>query len=344
MTRFKTLFLLPWLAATPALPAEPGYLDDRSNAASLIQSFYNAVNRQEYARAWDYFGEAKPAPSFEAFVKGFATTDRVELATGAVSAEGAAGSRYYTVPVAILAIGKNGGEAVFAGCYTARIAEPTIQEPPFVSLHIEKAQMAAAAQPYRDALPASCGEAPPAEPGDLALQEATRLFLATHAQDCPAAVAAEIPASDSYEVALPPRDGAPEGATEQARLIRFACDSTASNQTHAYYLWSKAAGATAIGFATPELDIHYEGNDSSKTLEGVDVIGFNTETLLANSAFDPNIQSIVSAEKWRSAGDASSSGTWLFRRGAFSLVHFEVDASYDGQVNPQVVLDYNSAP
>jgi hypothetical protein len=43
-------------------------------------------------------------------------------------------------------------------------------------------------------------------------------------------------------------------------------------------------------------------------------------------------------------GDASSTGTWLFRDGRFSLVQYEVDASYDGQINPETGLDYNTAP
>ena len=37
-------------------------------------------------------------------------------------------------------------------------------------------------------------------------------------------------------------------------------------------------------------------------------------------------------------------GTWLFRDGAFSLVQYDVDASYDGEINPETVLDYNTAP
>lgn len=341
----RTMLFLPCLAASgSAIAAEPGYLDDRSDAASLVRSFYNAINRQEYSRAWDYFGEAKPATNYEAFVKGFATTERVDVATGAVSVEGAAGSQFYTVPVAIVAFGKNGGEAVFAGCYTTRIADPRIQEPPFVALHIDTARMAAAQQPYQERLPASCGDGPPAEPGDVALQEAGRLFAAAHGQDCPAAKAEDAPVPESYELALPTEgnaDGVPGGPV---RLMRFTCDTAASNQTHAYYLSTPGAGVSAVSFATPELDIHYAGNDSTGKLEGVDIIGFTTEATLSNSTFDETTQSIVSAAKWRGAGDASSSGTWLFRKGAFSLVHFEVDASYDGDVNPQTVLDYNSAP
>ena len=42
--------------------------------------------------------------------------------------------------------------------------------------------------------------------------------------------------------------------------------------------------------------------------------------------------------------DASSTGTYLFRGGAFVLVQYDVDASYDGKANPETVLDYNTAP
>jgi hypothetical protein len=343
----RTIILLPCLAACgSALAAEPAYLDDRSDAASLVKSFYNAINRQEYSRAWDYFGETKPAANFDAFVKGFATTERVDVLTGAVSSEGAAGSQFYTVPVAIVAFGKSGGQAVFAGCYTTRLSDPRIQEPPFVSLHIETARMAAAQQPYQERLPANCGDGPPAQPADLALQEAAKLFAAAHGEDCPAAKAADAPAPESYELALPTNSDADAAGNlgASARLMRFVCDTTASNLTHAYYLSTPGSGVSAVTFATPELDIHNAGNDSAGKLEGVDIIGFTTEATLANSIFDETTQSIVSAAKWRGAGDASSSGTWLFRKGAFSLVHFEVDASYDGDVNPQTVLDYNSAP
>ncbi|TIS77743.1 MAG: DUF1176 domain-containing protein, partial [Mesorhizobium sp.] len=41
---------------------------------------------------------------------------------------------------------------------------------------------------------------------------------------------------------------------------------------------------------------------------------------------------------------ASSTGTYLFRHGNFSLVQYDVDASYDGEINPETVLDYNTPP
>ncbi|TJW71981.1 MAG: DUF1176 domain-containing protein, partial [Mesorhizobium sp.] len=57
------------LAVQPVLAAEAPYVDDRSDAEAVIRSFYSAINRQEFARAWDYFGDTRPAKDFDAFVK-----------------------------------------------------------------------------------------------------------------------------------------------------------------------------------------------------------------------------------------------------------------------------------
>ncbi|MGO4843166.1 DUF1176 domain-containing protein, partial [Rhizobiaceae sp. 2RAB30] len=53
---------------------------------------------------------------------------------------------------------------------------------------------------------------------------------------------------------------------------------------------------------------------------------------------------LMSHAKWRGVGDASSTGTYIFREGTFTLVKYDVDASYDGEINPETVLDFNSGP
>ena len=143
---FSALAALLLLAA-PAL-AEPAYLDDRSDPAALIRSYYNAVARHEYARAWSYFGEAKPVADYPSFTAGYADTESVELSLGPVTTDGAAGSIYASVPVAIAATGP-AGTSVFAGCYTTRQIQPVIQEPPFRPLQIERARLAKADGPAR---------------------------------------------------------------------------------------------------------------------------------------------------------------------------------------------------
>ncbi|TIS03830.1 MAG: DUF1176 domain-containing protein, partial [Mesorhizobium sp.] len=121
-----------------ALAAEAPYIDDRSSAEAVVRSLYSAINRHEFARAWGYFGDTKPAKDFDAFIKGYDSTDTVEVKTGAVSDEGAAGSIYYSVPVAIQATDKKGEAKIFAGCYTLRQVNAQIQEPPFQPIFIDK--------------------------------------------------------------------------------------------------------------------------------------------------------------------------------------------------------------
>ena len=148
--------LLLALAATAAAAETPSYRDDRSDPAALVGSYYNAVSRQEYARAWSYFGDAKPVADYAAFVAGYADTGAVELLTGAVVSEGAAGSIFSSVPVALAATGADGAVRVFAGCYFTREIQPAIQEPPFRPLFIERARLRPAEGPLDAAVPAGC--------------------------------------------------------------------------------------------------------------------------------------------------------------------------------------------
>jgi hypothetical protein len=66
--------------------------------------------------------------------------------------------------------------------------------------------------------------------------------------------------------------------------------------------------------------------------------------MLTNSSYDEATKSIMSNAKWRGVGDASSAGTWIFRDGEFALVRYDVDASYDGEINPEPVFDVETAP
>lgn len=338
---------LAMLSAGAAIAAEPPYLDDRSDAAALVRSFYNAINRQEYSRAWDYFDEMKPARDFNSFVSGFEETSEVEVETGEAGAEGAAGSTYFNLPVAIRARNKDGSEAIFAGCYTAKLANPQVQEPPFTGLRIEKGELKPAEGSLAEALPASCGDGPVPAQRDAALEQARATFIAAHAGRCEGLSPGQdegLTEPDAYTISFHGRHDAENDPERTARLFRFYCASGAYNEVHVYYLADDADTVRELHFATPELDIHYEGGDSEGKVEAINIVGYRAVGELLNSSFDEATRTISSHGKWRGVGDASSNGTWLFRDGEFSLVQYDVDASYDGEVNPQTVLDYNTAP
>ncbi|RWN24811.1 DUF1176 domain-containing protein [Mesorhizobium sp.] len=341
-----TAFLSVAVTGQPVLAAEAPYVDDRSDAEAVIRSLYSAINRQEFARAWDYFGDTKPAKDFGAFVKGYDGTESVDVKTGGVSEDGAAGSIYYNVPVAIRATAKDGSENVFAGCYTLRQVNASIQEPPFRPIFIDKGALKPSKADFENAMPESCGDGPPPPKKDAALEQAKKAFAATYGEQCDKEMPGGEPLGEPDAYSLRYKDAGAEAdePERETRLFRFFCSMAAYNESAVYYIYDDVSGVRQLQFASPELDIHYENNNSEGKVEAINVIGFQTDDQLVNSEYDDATKTISSLNKWRGVGDASSAGTYLFRHGIFSLVQYDVDASYDGEINPQTVVDYNTAP
>src|SRR5690606_22590857 len=128
----------------------PDYMDDRSTPAALVQSHYNAINRGEYLRAWSYFGDnayardddADAQDDYEAMKTLYEDPGFFEVLTGNVTEEGAAGSTYSYVPVALRVSNKDGEAYQLAGCYTIRLAQPTNQDaPPYHPMHIVNGEL-----------------------------------------------------------------------------------------------------------------------------------------------------------------------------------------------------------
>jgi hypothetical protein len=333
--------LLIWLGLVPAAAREtqppPVYSDDRSDGAALVRSLYNAVSRHEYARAWSYF-ETPPAKDFDAFVKGYDDTLRVDVVTGRVSSEGAAGSIFSEVPVAIRATDAKGETKVFTGCYTVKAVNPQIQEPPFHALMIEKAKLKLSDNTsLAGAAPDWCGEGE--APKETAEEELTRVAAIFTAQ--------QRTACSNLAETGDQKDGKPavyelktrlqgETANDPERLFRlyeFACSSFAYNFSTVYYLADDYGEVKQLSFAEPRLDIKY-GDEQETKLTSLSVNGYTSKDELINSSFDEKTFSIKSFDKWRGVGDASSSGTWTFVNGQFVLTNYEVDPTLDGEMTP----------
>ncbi|WP_246727730.1 DUF1176 domain-containing protein [Chelativorans sp. Marseille-P2723] len=343
----KRLWLMAGLtlAAGPqAARAEAAYLDDRSSPEVLVRSLYNAINRKEYARAYAYFG-TPPAQSLDDYKKGYEKTQRVEVTTGAVTADGAAGSIFYGIPVAIRAYGTDGSEQVFKGCYTLRFIQPSVQTTPYQPLQIESGRLEAGElnEPLEMQLPANCGngEALPALPLE---ERAKRLFDTVYEDECPDRMMETADEPQSHAIRFNYAYDGPEEEPREAHLFRFFCSRGAYNERHAYVLANDFGELSPLQFAVPDLDIRYENDDPDAAVEEILIVGYKTEGLLVNSSFDPQELTISSRAMWRGLGDASSNGVWMFRSGSFSLVRYEVDASYDGKINPETVLDYLTGP
>jgi hypothetical protein len=133
----------------------------------------------------------------------------------------------------------------------------------------------------------------------------------------------------------------PEGEPEEVTLFRVWCMSGAYNVNHAFYVLTEFEGLMPLTFATPTFEAVYgEGGDIDAPLENLTLTGLGTSNFLVNSGFDPETLTVSSTSYWRGIGDASSAGIWVFEDGEFTLVRYEIDASYDGEVNPETVIDY----
>jgi len=96
----------------------PDYRDDRSTPQALMESYYNAINRKEYSRAYSYYSEEGREPDFKTFAKGYEGTKSVKVAVRKIDPDPGAGQIYWSLPIAIESEGDDGKKEVFTGCYT----------------------------------------------------------------------------------------------------------------------------------------------------------------------------------------------------------------------------------
>lgn len=125
----------------PTAPAEVPFYEDRAAPENVLKSYYNAINRKEYDRAYSYFeGAPNPAPSlappFNQFVAGYADTLSVtlEININSIQVGAAAGSIYATIPVVLTASHKDGTRREFAGNYVVRRTNTGISPDPNATL------------------------------------------------------------------------------------------------------------------------------------------------------------------------------------------------------------------
>jgi hypothetical protein len=113
--------LSPGAVAPPAADAapEPG----PAEAVAAVRAYYGAINAADYAGAHALWANGASGQTLDQFSAGFAGTASVVVDVGAPGrVEGAAGSRYIEVPVAVEARQRDGGVRRYVGAYTLRRA------------------------------------------------------------------------------------------------------------------------------------------------------------------------------------------------------------------------------
>ena len=114
------------------------FLDNRSGPVETVSSFLNALNLKQYVRAYYYFQTPATFPgAYDAWAAGYSNTDTITVSFGTPLTEGAAGSIYYKVPLAMHVVTTSSAAQTFVGCYTLRLSQPANQTvPPFQPLGI----------------------------------------------------------------------------------------------------------------------------------------------------------------------------------------------------------------
>ena len=89
----------------------------QDSPAELLASFYNAINRQEYQRAYGYW-ETPPSP-YDQFAQGYADTASVQLIVQPPTfIDAGAGNLHAAIPTVLVATKRDGSQQRFGGCYT----------------------------------------------------------------------------------------------------------------------------------------------------------------------------------------------------------------------------------
>jgi hypothetical protein len=130
---------VPTNTAVP-IPVSGAYIDDRSTPSQVIVSLYNAINRQEYLRAYNYWTTpATSLGSYTAYANGYQNTKSVGLVFGQITGEPGMSQVYYTVPVILEATAMNNARTNYAACYVVHKASPDVfGAPPFEPMSIDR--------------------------------------------------------------------------------------------------------------------------------------------------------------------------------------------------------------
>lgn len=148
---------------------------------------------------------------------------------------------------------------------------------------------------------------------------------------------------EQWEITYQPDWTDDEEQKETVTLIQIYCFSGAYNISYNYYLHDEYQGVRPLAFAAPTYDVEYENDDYEAAVLGITVTGYSASRELVNGGFDFDTLTLTDHSKWRGLGDASSGGTWVFEQGNFTLVTYEVDASYDGEMNPETLVDFRKS-
>jgi hypothetical protein len=105
-------------AVALAQPQGPAY-ENLNSPVDLLASYYDAINRKQYQRAYGYW--QSPPMAYQQFANGFSDTTSVQLIVQPPTrGEGAAGSTYVQIATVLIAQHTDGSTHTYGGCFVTR--------------------------------------------------------------------------------------------------------------------------------------------------------------------------------------------------------------------------------
>ena len=169
---------------------------------------------------------------------------------------------------------------------------------------------------------------------------AMALFSAAFADNCLAAFL-----EDGTLIEPPQRFaltmGSSYGEPEPAVLWQFRCDMGAYNISSIFVLHTDIDGLRPLALPSPRLHIENEDPENFESpVKEVRISGWSADLRAGNATVDPAKATLSTVGYWRGIGDAYDAATYSLRDGGAALVHYEADAAYDGEIAPQLAVDF----
>jgi hypothetical protein len=130
-----------------------------------------------------------------------------------------------------------------------------------------------------------------------------------------------------------------EDAPVAMEVWLFRCNIGAYNIQSVVIGYSETEGLGVLSFARPDLDIVLEDPDNlDSAVREVRIVGWSASPIVVNAEIDTTRGELREIGYWRGIGDASSAAVWRLVDQGFRLVRYDVDPTYDGEVNPTTIV------
>jgi len=117
-----------------------------------------------------------------------------------------------------------------------------------------------------------------------------------------------------------------ESAARQALMVQLPCRTNGDSESFVFLTSDQHGVVNQQTFPKPVI----EHGAATQFREGFEIL---------NAVYDASSRTVVETEPLPGAGDTYTTTQWGYRDGRFHIMRFAVDATGDGQDNPQTLIE-----